>query len=390
MPSSLGTFVVPAVCSTNHERCPIVKIFPALTVAAFVVLLHGCVWAPGQHMSTGSMVRGDSADNSEVELIPITPKLLAMDHAAAQTAAIPPALLAYQPESYRIGAGDSLFITVWEHPELTSPAGPQQATVANGRLVRSDGTLFYPYVGTLKVAGMTIEELRKAISDKLAGYIEKPQVDVSLIAYGSQRVLLQGAFVKTDPLPITAVPLTLAQALGTATINTEQANLSGLVLTRDGQEYHLDLDALNSGRNVAQDIYLKPGDRLFLPYNDRQEAYVVGEVVRPMAINFKTSDLSLTQALGRAGGLNQTTSKGKAVYVIRGVENLEQAPAKVFQLDAKSPAAFALADQFKVKPGDVVFVGPAGVTRWNRFLSQLLPLSGLISNAASANYNFDR
>jgi polysaccharide export outer membrane protein len=341
-------------------------------------------------MSHANLVRGDSADSSQVELIPITPKLLAVTRAAAQAAAIPPALLAYQQEPYVIGAGDTLYITVWDHPELTSPAGPQQQTLANGRLVRSDGTLFYPYVGQLKAAGMTIEELRLAISSKLAEYVEKPQVDVSVIGYGSQRVLLQGAFVKTDPQPITSVPLTLAQALGTATINTEQANLSGLVLIRDGHDYHLDLDALNSDRGVAKDIYLKPGDRLFLPYNDRQEAYVVGEVTRPMAINFKTADLTLTQALGRAGGLNVTTAKGKAVYVIRGVKDLEQAPAKVFQLDARSPDSFALADQFKVKPGDVVFVGPAGVTRWNRLLSQLLPLSGLISNAASADYNLGR
>ncbi|WP_189441165.1 polysaccharide biosynthesis/export family protein [Rhodanobacter panaciterrae] len=338
-------------------------------------------------MSSNSLVRGDSADNSQVELIPITPKLLAMNRAGAQAAAISPALLAYQPEPYVIGAGDTLYITVWDHPELTSPAGPQQQTLANGRLVRSDGTLFYPYVGSIKVAGMTIEDLRQAISSKLAAYVEKPQVDVSVIGYGSQRVLLQGAFVKTDPQPITAVPLTLSQVLGTATINTEQANLSGLVLTRDGHDYHLDLDALNGDKSLAQDIYLKPGDRLFLPYNDRQEAYVMGEVMRPMAISFKTADLTLTQALGRAGGLNPTTAKGNAVYVIRGMEDLEQAPAKVFQLDAQSPAAFALADQFMVKPGDVVFVGPAGVTRWNRLLTQLLPLSGLISNAASANYN---
>lgn len=364
------------------------KILSALAIVGFAALLHGCVWAPGQHMSTGDLVRGDAADNSEIELIPITPKLLAMDRASELAAAVPAALLAYQPKPYRIGAGDTLYITVWEHPELTSPAGPQQQTLANGRLVRSDGTLFYPYVGTLKVAGMTIEELREAISEKLAAYVEKPQVDVSVIGFQSQRVLVQGAFVKTDPLPITAVPLTLAQALGTATINTGQANLSGLVLTRDGHDYHLDLDALNNGGHVAKDIYLEPGDRLFLPYNDRQEAYVVGEVVKPMAINFKTSDLTLSQALGRAGGLDQTSAKGKAVYVIRGVKDLEQAPAQVFQLDAKSPAAFALADQFKVKPGDVVFVGAAGITRWNRFFSQLLPFSGLINSAANANRDF--
>lgn len=377
------------VIKLKEGNIPMKKL-PLLALVLSAGLLHGCIWAPGQHMSTSDLVRNDKPENSQAELVPITPKLLAMDRASAQATAIPPALLSYQPEPYRIGAGDTLYITVWDHPELTSPAGPQQQTLANGRLVRPDGTLFYPYVGTLKVAGMSIEELRKAISNKLATYVEKPQVDVSVIAYASQRVFLQGAFVKTDPQPINAVPLTLAQAIGTATINTAQASLSDLVLTRDGHDYHLDLDALNGSAGMAPDIYLKPGDRIYLPYNDRQEAYVIGEVVRPMAINFKTSNLTLTQALGRAGGLNQTTSKGKSVYVIRGVEDLEQAPAKIFQLDARSPAAFALADQFKVKPGDVVFVGPAGITRWNRFLSQLLPLSGLISNAASANYNFDR
>lgn len=340
-------------------------------------------------MSTSRLLHEED-QGSRVELVPITPKLIAMDKAAATTAAIPPELLSYRPESYRIGAGDTLYITVWEHPELTSPAGPQQQSLANGRLVRPDGTLFYPYVGELKVSSMTVEDLRKAISDKLARYVESPQVDVNVIGYGSQRITVQGAFTKTDPQPVTTTPVTLAQALGTATINTEQANLSGLVLTRDGRDYPIDLDALSNGAAMAKDIYLKPGDRLYLPYNDRQEAYVVGEVNRPLALSFKTTDITLSQALGRAGGLNQTTSKGKAVYVIRGIADLEKSKGTVYQLDARSPDAFILAGQFKVKPGDVVFVGPAGVTRWNRFLSQLLPLTSIISNAASAQYNFDR
>nr|WP_243039993.1 polysaccharide biosynthesis/export family protein [Dyella sedimenti] len=335
-------------------------------------------------MSTSGLMRSDD-ENSRVDIIPITPKQLAMDRAASIAYALPPELLSYKPESYRIAAGDTLYITVWDHPELTSPAGPQQQTLANGRLVRSDGTLFYPYVGELKVAGMTVEELRKAISDKLAKYVEKPQVDVNVIGYGNQRITLQGAFAKTDPQPITVVPITLAQALGAATINTGQANLAGFVLTRDGHDYHIDLDALGKGK----DIYLKSDDHLFLPYNDRQEAYVIGEVNRPSAITFKTTDLTLTQALGRAGGLNQTSAKGKAVYVIRGIEDLEKIKGTVYQLDARSPDAYILADQFKVKPGDVVFVGPAGVARWNRFLSQLLPLSGILSNAATATYNVD-
>ncbi|MBD8872840.1 polysaccharide biosynthesis/export family protein [Rhodanobacter sp. DHB23] len=365
------------------------KTLSLLAVAVLTCSLGGCIWAPGQHLATGSLTRGNEADNGHVQLVPITPKLLAMDQATADSRTVPATLLAYKPEPYRIGAGDTLYITVWDHPELTSPAGPQQQTAANGRLVRSDGTLFYPYVGQLKVAGMTIEELRKAIGDKLATYVEKPQVDVNVIGYDSQHVMVNGAFEKTLPLPITAVPLTLAQAIGAATVSPGQANISDLMLTRDGHVYHLDLDQLDPGNSLAENIYLKDGDRLYLPYNDRQEAYVLGEINRPMAIPFKTASLTLTQALGRAGGLNQTTAKGKAVYVIRGAKDIETTPATVYELNADSPAAFALADHFKVKPGDVVFVGAAGVTRWNRFFNQVLPLATALSTVSTSQYYFD-
>lgn len=366
------------------------KFLPTLGLAGCCLLLHACILAPGQHMKTGELNDKESATGSRYQLVPITPKLIAMDRASTVAPGIDPALTAYRPDSYRIGPGDSLYITVWEHPELTSPAGSQQQTAANGRLVRPDGTLFYPYVGLLHASGLTVEELRVAITDRLTKYVEKPQVDISIVSYASQKVTLGGAFVKTDPQDITVTPLTLAQAVGSAGVNAQLADLSDVVLRRDNREYHLDLDALSHAQQGPQDIYLKGGDSIYLPYNDRHEAYVIGEVLRPQAISFKTNDLSLTQALGRAGGLNQTSAKGKSVYVIRGVEDMEKAPATIYQLDNTSPAAFAVASKFSVKPGDVVFVGPAGITRWNRFISQLLPLSGLISNAANAQYNLDR
>lgn len=363
------------------------KTWHVLGVVAMAASLNACIWAPGQHMNTRDMSREDSPQASSYQLVAITPKLIAMDRASAVAAAIPPALLSAAPQPYEIGPGDSLYITVWDHPELTSPAGPQQQPSANGRLVSPDGTLFYPYAGVIHAGGETLQQLRDELTRKLAKYVEKPQVDVNVITYGSQRVTLRGAFLKTDPQPITVVPLTLAQAIGAAGINTEQANLSDLVLTRDGHDYHLDLDALNRAPQGAGRIWLRAGDQIYLGFNDRQQAYVMGEVQRPLAITFKTDDISLTQALGQAGGLNQTTAKGKSIYVIRGVQDMEKAPATIYQLDASSPAAFALAADFSVHPGDVVFVGAAGITRWSRFLSQLLPLSGLIGNAASVNYD---
>ena len=353
--------------------------------ATAAIAIGGCT---GQQMSTRSNGNSTLVEGSDVAMVAITPELVATRRPVQP---VPAELTGYRPETYEIHGGDTILVTVWDHPELTTPAGNQQQAVTNGRLVQPDGTFFYPYAGKINVSGMSIEELRSTLTSRLAKYLRDPKVDVNVVGYGS-RVALQGAFVDTTPQEITTVPLTLAQAVGKARINTEQADLSGLVLTRDNRNYSLDLDALNRNGSVAPDIYLKPGDQLFLPFNDRKEIYVVGEVLRPQAITFKTTDMSLTQALGRTGGLNPVTAKGEAVYVIRGVEDVQQAQsqATVYHLDAKSPAAFALADRFSLHPGDVVWVGPAGVTRWNRFLTQLLPLSGLINNAASAQYNLER
>ncbi|MCY1276477.1 putative polysaccharide export protein, PEP-CTERM sytem-associated [compost metagenome] len=341
------------------------------------------MFAPGQHMDTSQIVRDGSPESSRVELIQITPKFLAINEATEGGESIPAELLAYQPQDYRIGAGDLLFITVWDHPELTAPSGPQQQLDANGRLVRPDGTLFYPYIGKVQAAGQTIDELRAHIASRLAQYVESPQVDVSILRFASQKVTLGGAFGSNAPQSITTTPLSLMQAVGSAGVNTGSADLSGLVLKRDGHEYKLDLDALNHQGSNLYGLYLKDGDQLYLPYNDQKKVYLMGEVNGSRALTFKTRRLSLIDALGTVGGLRQETSNGKAVYVIRGVENLEKEPAKVFQLDAQSPTAFVLAQRFQLQPQDVVYVGPANITRWNRFISQLLPSASIIGTGAN-------
>lgn len=370
-------------CRASFSADRGVRVKSLSTSLLLAALLAGCA---GQRMTHSGPANGGTVDGSDARMVAITPELVA---APRQAVTLPTELAGYKPEIYRIQPGDTILVTVWDHPELTTPAGNQQQAVTNGRLVQPDGTFFYPYAGKMNVKGMTIEELRSSLSTRLGQYLRSPQIDVNVVGHGG-RVALQGAFVDTSPQEFTTVPLTLAQAVGKARINVEEADLAGFVLTRDGHDYPLDLDALNRDGKVAADVYLKPGDRLYLPFNDRKEVYVVGEVMRPQAINFKTTDMSLTQALGRTGGLNPTTAKGSAVYVIRGMEDLQREPATVYHLDAGSPAAFALADRFPLRAGDVVWVGPAGVTRWNRFLTQLLPLSGIISNAASAQYDFDR
>jgi polysaccharide export outer membrane protein len=89
--------------------------------------------------------------------------------------------------------------------------------------------------------------------------------------------------------------------------------------------------------------------------------------------------MTLSEVLGNVGGITPVTASGREVYVIRGVEDLEQQKATVFQLNAQSPSAMILASRFEMQPQDVVFIGAAGVVRWNRFISQLIPSATLLN-----------
>lgn len=361
------------------------RIFPVAAVAAG--LLHGCMFAPGQYMDTQAMTQDGVAENSRVELIPITPKLLAMEAATQVSYSVPKELLDYKPGPYLIGPNDALCITVWDHPELTAPSGPQQQIDANGRLVNPDGNLFYPYVGEVAAKGRTLSALRSEITDKLRQYIDSPQVDISVLRFASQKVVITGAVVNAGPVPITTISMSVMEAIGASGIDTLNADLSNLTLTRGGKRYTLDLDTLNLEQSRLNDIYLKDGDQLYLAYNDRKRIYVMGEVMQPRALSFKTRSMNLSDVLGSVGGVNQNTSNADAIYVIRGAQNLDVEPAKVFQLEAGSPSAMALATRFDVQPQDVVFVGPANITRWNRFISQLVPSASIIGIGASTQNN---
>ena len=349
--------------------------------------LQGCMFAPGQYLDTSEIGTEGSPESSRVELIPITPKLIAQNAATYVSSSVPAELLAFKPQAYRIGANDVLYITVWDHPELTAPSGTQQQIDANGRLVRPDGTIFYPYIGKLDASGKTIEELRSTIAQRLAQYVDSPQVDLSVLRFASQKAVLAGAVAKAGPLPITTSPLSVVEAVGAAEIDSANADLSGLILTRDGHDYILDLDSLNAQGAQLNNVFLKDGDQLYLPYNDRKKIFVMGEVLAPQALKFKTKRMNLADVVGSVGGLNQTTSNGNALYVIRGAENIETQPAQVFQLDAESPVAFAIANRFELKPQDIVYVGPAQVTRWNRLISQLLPSATILGTGAAAGNN---
>lgn len=345
-----------------------------------VISLAGCVFAPGQSVDLPNpLFQSDSDDQSApVQVVPITAKLVALQESDVALAELPEALIDFMPPEYRIGVGDQILVTIWEHPELTNPGGTQTLEGA-GRPVREDGTMFYPYAGNVQAAGLTVEQLRIELTRRISKFLNTPQIDVTLAKTRSQRISLSGAFSNKTPLDVGTVPISLTEALGRAGIEADVADFSALQISRDNEIYTLNIDSLNSNGVALDKVYLQGGDALHMPYSDQKKVYLMGELSSPKALGFKGTKISLANAIGQAGSLVQTSAKASAVYVIRNTSPDPElvTQATVYQLDMNDPLALVMSDRFQLVAGDVVYVGAPGIVRWNRFINQLFPSLGL-------------
>ena len=358
-----------------------------LLASALVLSCAACTVVPGSNMSRMNSVWFDDTPEdytpaeTEIRYIPINATLLANMNAPAARLATLSSDLEQQLNDYqyRVGPGDVLTITVWEHPELTIPAGSFRTAAEGGNEVKADGTVFYPYAGELQVNGLTTAEIKAQLEQKLASVIKRPQVDVRVADFRSQRVYVSGAVRQPGVVPVTKIPLTLIDAIEQLGGLANNASWGDIQLTRNGETQSISLRSLYETGAWSENLLLQHGDLIHVPRNDADKVFVLGEVNRPRGILMSRTGTSLAEALASANGINENRADGRGIYVLRntGVSRDEDGMpvynATIYHLNAASAVGFMLADKFTLSPRDIVYVSPAPITRWNRFLSQLLP-----------------
>nr|WP_244098280.1 polysaccharide biosynthesis/export family protein [Burkholderia ambifaria] len=347
-------------------------------------VLSGCALAPGMKMPATTGLPGSNSNAPAPAATPPVPiaeidatlirQLKADAHAAAENQV--DALLG-RPAAYTLGAGDVLQVTVWDHPELTIAQGPLQQTNVRpsdppqGFVIDDAGNVQVPYAGNVTVAGLTVDGARRAISAALAHYFVTPKVTVRVASFRAKHVHVDGEVRTPGTVPVNDVPMTLYEAVGRAGGFLPAADQSRLVLVRGGVSYPLDLPGMLARGTNPAGLLLRDGDLLRVLPREENGVYVMGEVARPVtALPLRTGRLTLSDALSQAGSFNSASADAAQLYVIRGASS--DAP-RVFHLDARSPVAMVLANQFDLQPKDVVYVDSNSLVRFSRVLNLLLP-----------------
>ncbi|MGF6759100.1 polysaccharide biosynthesis/export family protein [Paraburkholderia sp. GAS334] len=361
--------------------------------------LSACATAPGNYLDTSRLKEDQQSAPAEDYPVHLINAQVVMDQAKA--AAVPQVL----PESriadpsqwvYRIAPQDILGVTVWDHPELTTPNGSTLSAGGNttqsvgavlqqpyttalpgqadpyGQTVASDGTIYFPFIGRIRAAGKTVGELRDQITSGLVRYIKNPQVDVRILSYRSQKVQVTGQVKTPGPLAISDVPLSLVDAITRSGGMTGDADLQRVRLTRNKQLYVLDANRMLDNGDTTQNVMLQNGDIINVPDRIDSRVFVMGEVKAPVQLTMIKGRLTIADALTQAGGILDTDANPRQIYVMRGMQSKPTTP-DVYRLDMTQPNAIMLSTQFQLQPMDVVYVGTAASTTFNRVLQQVLP-----------------
>ena len=311
---------------------------------------------------------------------PVTTQLVSTLISVPPDVAAPPAnSIPASQYAYRIGPTDvlSIFVNQSLYGDQVAGGSSVDRQAESLYVVSESGYIFLPLHGALKVAGLTVAQAYSEIQKALAKFVTHPQINVRIAEFRSQRIAVAGNVTKPGYAPITDRMMTITEAIMAAGQSGE-ADLRKVTLKRGGQEYPIDVFALINSPGFGQNWVLQANDVIFVPKNENH-VYVLGEAPnRTEYIDAYSTSLAEVLLPGsqrqRAGGgdtnyLQNGAALPGSIFVIRGNLNA----VRVFHLNGSSPEAFILADKFQLASGDIVFVSTRPVTRFNRFVAQLLP-----------------
>jgi polysaccharide biosynthesis/export protein len=196
---------------------------------------------------------------------------------------------------YRLGAGDVIKISVYDHPDLLLEAE-----------IADDGSLNMPLISSVKLGGLTFNEAQTLIARRLeqGGFVMSAHVNILISEYRSQRIAVLGEVTRPGRYALDGDGYLLTLLADAGGVSPYGGDL--VYLVRQGQQPSVYLPDLRRPGNTLASIKVQPGDQLYVPRF--QQIYVYGEVMRPGAYRLEPG-MTVMQALALAGGFNGKADK---------------------------------------------------------------------------------
>lgn len=264
----------------------------------------------------------------------------------------PEYFIPFLPEARKLQVGDEVEIGVFG----------ERDTIAGSVPVAPDGRLYYRFLPGIQAEGRTPEEVAHEIESGLRHLFNNPEVSIIPRRFISNRFSIFGKVESAGIFPLdtpTTVRQSIAKAGGIALGKYHDSwiqihNYKDSWLLRNGEKIPVDFEALMNKDDFSEDIYLRPGDVIYIASALGREVYLMGEVNQQQSQPF-TAGLTLTQLLAGldagAGGYNQETADIKRIIILRDAMN----DPKVFHVNLDDIMRGKEHNVF-LEAGDIVYV----------------------------------
>lgn len=369
----------------------------ALLAAGLAALLAGCTSLGAAGPSAGQITRIEGQDyaGGQIALIPLDPASRSRVAAYESSLGLAAQLGDGGAGAWLIGPGDTLEIALWEAPPAVLfgsggvipglDAGAQNRAVVS-QVVDASGTITVPFAGPIAVGGRTPAEVERAIIARLKGRANDPQASVRLALNDSRNVTVLGEVASSRRVPLGPRGERLLDILASAGGPRAPVHQTTVKVSRAGQSATMPLEAIIA--DPAQNIRMKPEDVvtvLHQPYS----FIAMGAVARSAEIPFEGRGISLAQALARVGGLRDDKASIRGVFIFRLEDPAALDPAQraatpltgdgrvpvVYRLDLSDARGFFVAQDFRIRDQDVIYVSTAPGAELREFLATVTSLA---------------
>lgn len=332
----------------------------AVGFCAGLALLLGCASTvipdEGDETEVNRPVEPDELQyrDSDGQLVGLPERAVPDDDGTLSRADLQIPLIEIKPESdYEIGSGDRVVARV---NELKLPGKEEVLSLVVG----STGKVSVPLAGEIELVGLTQEQARLRIVERLKPYIRDPQVSLEITGHLSKRVQLHGAVAKTGTFSFPKNRLSIMEALSLSGGLASNAG-TRVVITRahpDGgaEQFLIDLEALMSDgpeAKAALQMYIRPGDVINVPPAD--QVFVMGYVHRPGSYSLKRRMTAL-ELIAQAGGPLARAASASESWLRRRKSN---GSFRIVKLDVEKIMAGQSTDVVLVA-GDTIMVPQTG------------------------------